>query len=124
MYSHTRALSIAKKCSDNGIDVEMISNKNLELETIDLELPDSLIDLLRCMAIQNDILERSVKQCRPNLFANQVLNLATSFNGFYRDCKIFDDGKVNELYLQISQLASQFLKTGMEGLGIIPLERM
>jgi len=28
------------------------------------------------------------------------------------------------LYLQVSQLASKFLKTGMEGLGIIPLERM
>ena len=124
MYSHTRALSIEKKCSDNGIDVDAISNKKLDLETIDLELPDSLIDLLRCMAIQNDVLERSVMQCRPNLFANQVLNLATSFNGFYRDCKIFDDGQVNELYFQISQLASQFLKTGMEGLGIIPLERM
>ena len=47
-----------------------------------------------------------------------------------RDClvhcgiKIFDDGQVNELYFQISQLASQFLKTGMEGLGINPLERM
>ncbi|RJU82299.1 MAG: arginine--tRNA ligase [Candidatus Poseidoniales archaeon] len=124
MYSHTRALSIAKKCIDNGIDVDEISNKELDLDSIDSELPDSLIDLLRCMAIQNDALERSVMQCRPNLFANQVLNLATSFNGFYRDCKIFDDGNVNELYLQVSQLASQFLKTGMEGLGITPLERM
>ena len=76
------------------------------------------------MAIQNDVLERSVTQCRPNLFANQVLNLATNFNGFYRDCKIFDGEEVNELYLQISQLASKFLKSGMEGLGIVPLERM
>ena len=124
MYSHTRALSIANKCVDNGIDVDVITNKVLDLTNTDSTLPKSLVDLLRCMAIQNDVLERSVKQCRPNLFANQVLNLATSFNGFYRDCKIFDEGEVNELYLQISQLASKFLKTGMEGLGIIPLERM
>ena len=88
------------------------------------ELPNSLIDLLRCMAIQNDVLLRSVEQSRPNLFANQILNLATCFNGFYRDCKIIDNGVVNEMYLQISQLASKFLKSGMEGLGITPLERM
>tara|TARA_B110000444_G_scaffold8776_1_gene7665 strand:- start:7160 stop:8947 length:1788 start_codon:yes stop_codon:yes gene_type:complete len=124
MYSLTRALSIAKKCSDNGVDVDEISNKILDFASMNMEFPDSLINLLRCMAIQNDVLERSVNQCRPNLFANQVLNLATSFNGFYRDCKIFYEGQVNELYLQVSQLASKFLKTGMEGLGITPLERM
>ena len=124
MYSHTRALSIANKCADNGIDVDGISNKELDFANIKSDLPNSLVDLLRCIAVQNDVLERSVTQCRPNLFANQVLNLATSFNGFYRDCKIFDEGRVNELYLQVSQLASKFLKTGMEGLGIIPLERM
>ena len=124
MYSHTRALSIANKCVDNGIDVDAITNKKIDFSIINSELPESLVDLLRCMATQNDALERSVTQCRPNLFANQVLNLATNFNGFYRDCKIIDEGKVNELYLQISQLASKFLKTGMEGLGIIPLKRM
>lgn len=124
MYSHTRALSIANKCADNGIDVDGISNKELDFANIKSDLPNSLVDLLRCIAVQNDVLERSVTQCRPNLFANQVLNLATSFNGFYRDCKIFDEGRVNDLYLQVSQLASKFLKTGMEGLGIIPLERM
>jgi arginyl-tRNA synthetase len=30
MYSHTRALSIANKCADNGIDVDGISNKELD----------------------------------------------------------------------------------------------
>ena len=124
MYSHTRSCSIAKKCSDMGLDVEKICEKELAIDDINDDLPNSLIDLLRCMAVQNDVLQRAVEQCRPNLFANQILNLATCFNGFYRDCKIIESGQINELYLQISQLASQFLKSGMEGLGIAPLERM
>ena len=106
------------------MDVEVICQKGLMFDDITDELRDSLIYLLRCMAIQNDVLMRSVEQSRPNLFANQILNLATCFNGFYRDCKIIESGEVNEMYLQISQLASGFLKSGMEGLGITPLERM
>ncbi len=124
MYSSTRARSIAKRCAELGLDVELICQKGILFDDITDELPDSLIDLLRCMAIQNDVLLRSVEQSRPNLFANQILNLATCFNGFYRDCKIIESGEVNEMYLQISQLASGFLKSGMEGLGITPLERM
>ena len=124
MYSHTRSRSIANKCEDIGLDVDLICNKEIVIEDIPDELPNSLIDLLRCMAIQTDVLQRAVEQSRPNLFANQILNLATCFNGFYRDCKIIENGEVNELYLQISQLASQLLKSGMEGLGITPLERM
>ena len=124
MYSHTRARSIEKKCIELGIDVDLICQSQISSNDILHELPNSLIDLLRCMAIQNDVLLRSVEQSRPNLFANQILNLATCFNGFYRDCKIIENGVVNEMYLQISQLASKFLKSGMEGLGITPLERM
>ena len=124
MYSHTRACSIEKKCIELGIDVDLICQSQISSNDISHELPNSLIDLLRCMAIQNDVLLRSVEQSRPNLFANQILNLATCFNGFYRDCKIIENGAVNEMYLQISQLASKFLKSGMEGLGITPLERM
>ena len=123
MYSHTRTKSIAKKCADLGIKIENINPDEISLESVD-DCPNGLHNLLRTITLHNDVLRRSVEQNRPNLFANQVLNLATSFNGFYRDCKIFDEGRVNELYLQVSQLASKFLKTGMEGLGIIPLERM
>jgi len=124
MYSHTRALSIAKKCIQNGHNVEEISLKKLELADDNSNYPETLVNLLRCMAIQNETLKRSVEQCRPNLFANQVLNLATCFNGFYRDCKIIDGTEVNELFLQVSQLACELLRTGMEGLGIIPLQQM
>ncbi len=124
MYSHTRCLSIANKCIKKGHDVKTICEKKLDFTQNFSQFPETLNSLLRSMAIHNDVLQRSVEQCRPNLFANQVLNLATCFNGFYRDCKVLDGEEVNELFLQISQLASEFLRTGMEGLGIIPLKQM
>ena len=74
--------------------------------------------------IHNDVLEKSVSQSRPNLFANQLLNLANCYNGFYRDCKVISNGVVNHDYLALSEIASQLLKSGMIGLGILPLEQM
>ena len=73
---------------------------------------------------QNDVLRKSVNQNRPNLFANQFLNLANAYNGFYRDCKVINNGVVNQLYFAISEIVSQLLKSGMEALGIKPLEKM
>jgi len=122
MYSHTRSRSIAKKCSDLGVayqpeDAAIISQNPTNI-------PDSMFELLRAMATHNDALMRSVEQNRPNLFANQLLNLANHYNGFYRDCKVISNGEVNQTYLAVSEIASKLLRSGMIGLGIEPLERM
>ena len=85
---------------------------------------DSLTDLLRTICAHNDSIARSVEQNRPNLFANQLLQLANCYNGFYRDCRIIDDGQVNHVLFLISKFASRLLRSGMEGLGIDPIERM
>ncbi|MDP7373218.1 MAG: arginine--tRNA ligase, partial [Candidatus Poseidoniaceae archaeon] len=118
MYSHTRSRSIAKKCHDLGVDLSRIN----DIDTSNI--PDSMYELLRIIACHNDVLARSVKQNRPNLFASQLLNLANYYNGFYRDCKVIQGGKVNHSFLAISEIASQLLKSGMIGLGITPLEQM
>ena len=122
MYSHTRSRSIAKKCSDLGVEYQpgdaAIISQNAS------NIPDSMFELLRAMATHNDALMRSVEQNRPNLFANQLLNLANHYNGFYRDCKVISNGEVNQTYLAVSEIASKLLRSGMIGLGIEPLERM
>ena len=118
MYSHTRTRSIAKKCHDLGVNVAQNNDLNLS------EIPESMYELLRIIACHNDILARAVEQSRPNLFANQLLNLANYYNGFYRDCKVIKDGVVNHTFFAISEIASKLLKSGMIGLGITPLEQM
>ena len=122
MYSHTRRRSIAKKCSELGVANHTEDAANISKHSTDI--PDSMFELLRVMATHNDALMRSVEQNRPNLFANQLLNLANHYNGFYRDCKVISNGEVNQTYLAVSEIASELLRSGMIGLGIEPLERM
>ena len=54
----------------------------------------------------------------------ELLQLATSFNSFYRDCMILMDGELNVFNLQISEIARNLMRTSMEGLGIVPIEQM
>lgn len=122
MYSHARSCSIANKCSESGVDVESImSDSGIKVPN---EMPVGLVELLRYIAIHNDVLEKAVNDRRPHLFANQLLHLSTAFNSFYRDCMILQDGELNKFNLRISQTARSLMRTGMEGLGIVPLEKM
>ena len=112
MYSHTRACSIAKK-----VGVAPDFNSRGEITT-------SVIELMRTMLNFEDKLEFSVLENKPHIFANYLLELATSYNAFYRDCHIISDGQLNDFYFAISEKARDLLKSGMEGIGIIPLEMM
>ena len=124
MYSHTRSCSIENKCLELGLDLTDINPSEADISSTLENCPESLIDLLRTICAHNDSIARSVEQNRPNLFANQLLQLANCYNGFYRDCRIIDDGQVNHVLFLISKFASRLLRSGMEGLGIDPIERM
>ncbi|MAM36293.1 MAG: arginine--tRNA ligase [Euryarchaeota archaeon] len=122
MYSHARACSIVEKCQQQGIDTASI----LAVESLELpeQMPKGMIELLRSICVYNDVLSKAVNERRPHLFANQILHLATSFNSFYRDCMILKDGELNIVNFQLLEIARNLLRTGMEGLGIVPIEKM
>ena len=124
MYSHTRACSIINKLKLEGHDVNSLINNWSPQKLADSEQPASLGRMVRCLARFKDEISKSVVQKRPNLFCSYLLELATSFNSFYRDCKVLYDGKVDVNYLVISETARLLLKSGCEALGIIPLEEM
>tara|TARA_Y100000766_G_scaffold54015_1_gene43774 strand:+ start:6181 stop:7962 length:1782 start_codon:yes stop_codon:yes gene_type:complete len=122
MYSHARACSIVEKCQQQGIDTESaLAVDSLELPE---QMPKGMTELLRSICVYNDVLSKSVNERRPHLFANQILHLATSFNSFYRDCMILKDGELNIVNFQLLEIARNLLRTGMEGLGIVPIEKM
>ena len=112
MYSHTRACSIAKKVGRNA------SYPGLG------EIPTAMFELLRTMACFSDKLRQSVVENKPHVFALYLLELATAYNAFYRDCQVIMDGSVNEFNFSISEKARSLLREGMIGIGIIPLETM
>ena len=112
MYSHTRACSIAKKI---GKSADFTSRDSI---------PESVYELSRTMAVFDDKLEQSVTENKPHIFTLYLLELATSYNAFYRDCHIISSDGLNEFYYAISEKARLLMKSGMEGVGVIPLEEM
>ena len=122
MYSHTRAHSVMLRCIEAGADVDSIIASQIDYSQ--QEMPTGLIELLRTIARHNDILDKAVNMRKPHLFAAQLLDLANAYNGFYRDCHILVEGIPNPFYLQVSEVARNLLKTGMQGVGIIPIEQM
>mgnify|MGYP001209682261 FL=1 len=112
MYSHTRACSIAKRI---GRDPVMESTG---------EIPPAMHELLRVMACHIEKLGHSVNENKPHVFAFHMLELATAYNSFYRDCHVIVDGEVNEFNFAVSEKTRELLRNGMIGLGIIPLESM
>ena len=112
MYSHTRACSIARKV---GREPLMISEG---------EIPPAMHELLRSMACFYDKLDQSVSENKPHIFALYMLELATAYNSFYRDCHVVKDGVVDEYNYSISEKARELMRLGMSSVGIIPLESM
>ena len=112
MYSHTRACSIANKV---GKDANFESRG---------DIIDSVYELARSMGVFQDKLEISVLDNKPHIFANYLLELATAYNAFYRDCHILTSDGLNEFYYALSEKARYMLGIGMEGIGVIPLEEM
>ena len=112
MYSHTRACSIAKRVGRNP---DFTSRG---------EIPPAMHELLRVIACHLDKLSHSVRDNKPHIFAFHLLELATAYNSFYRDCHVITDGEVNEFNFAVSEKTRGLLRDGMIGLGITPLESM
>ncbi len=116
MYAHTRACSISKRAK--ALTTTPVVCPSIEA------MPEGLLDLLRLMCTHNDVLERSVREQKAHLFALHMLELANAYNGFYRDCPVIQDGKVDGFAHAISEMARKLMRTGLEGLGINPIEEM
>ena len=116
MYSHTRACSIKSKVEE--------FEAHLEEAEIPQEMSESMVYLLRKINSFQDSLDYAVRNRQAHIFANYLLELANAYNGFYRDCHVIRDGKVDAFRFQVSEAARKLLKASMEGLGIVPIERM
>ena len=121
MYSHTRACSIRRNVE--AADPSFITQPP-QNEPFEGEMPAGLVELLRTLAVHDDRLSKVVKEHRPNLFANYMLQLSMAYNMFYRDCYVIDQGRVNSFFFAVSEMARTTLKAGMEALGLVALETM
>ena len=116
MYAHTRACSISKRA-------HAIPTSPIQRPSVDA-MPEGLVELLRLICKHNDVLERSVREQKAHLFALHMLELANAYNGFYRDCPVVRENQVDGFAFAISQIARKIMRSGLEGLGITPIEEM
>ena len=116
-YVHARSCRILEK---SGEDVGKIN-----VEKIDLNLEDIEKQLLKEISLFPDVIERSAIELKPNLIANYLYSLASTYNKFYIKCPVLPAEKeVRERRLLIVYSVKQIIGTGLSLLGIEAPDKM
>lgn len=110
-YSNTRAKSILSKSDENG-------EFGGEFEEVEHRL-------LKKMSEFSTVVESAADQREPAKIANYLSSLCEEFNSFYHRCPVLDaDEDDRKRRLKLVELFIAVTDTGLELLGIQPLERM
>lgn len=112
--SYVRVRSIFRK-----IDSQYIATQELILKE------EAEIHLARLLVRYAEVVPSTLDDCRPNLLAAYLYDLARAFHSFYEACPVLkSEGAVRETRLALCELTSRVLKQGMGLFGIEMPERM
>jgi arginyl-tRNA synthetase len=115
-YSYARICSIFKKL-EKEIDI-----KKADLSLLNTE-PDKRI--LKLLANYPSILEASAKNYKPSTLCHYLIDLASCFNGYYRDNPILKaDENTMIARLALCECVKIVIRSGLDILGINVLEQM
>ena len=112
--SYVRVRSIFRK-----IEGEFVAPAELNLSE------DAEIHLARMLVRFAEVVPSTLDDCRPNLLAAYLYDLARAFHSFYEACPVLkSEGAVRESRLSLCELTARVLKQGMGLFGIEMPERM
>ncbi len=112
--SYVRVRSIFRK-----IEGEFVAPAELSLAE------DAEIHLSRMLVRYAEVVPSTLDDCRPNLLAAYLYDLARAFHSFYEACPVLkSEGAVRETRLALCELTARVLKQGMGLFGIEMPERM
>ena len=115
-YAYARVKSIFRK---GGLDPDTYTES---LPAVQEPVERRLAVLL---ARYNEIVVNAEKECRPNIIANFLYQLATRFTAFYNECPVLKaPPALKEGRLALCALTARVLKHGLGLLGIKVSERM
>lgn len=112
--SYVRVRSIFRK-----VEGEFRAPQKLEL------VQDAEIHLARLLVRYAEVVPATLDDCRPNLLAAYLYELAKAFHSFYEACPVLkSEGNTRETRLALCELTARVLKQGMGLFGITMPERM
>lgn len=86
---------------------------------------DAEIHLARMLVRYSETVPATLDDCRPNILAAYLYDLARAFHSFYEACPVLrSEGEVRSSRLILCELTARVLKQGMGLLGIEMVERM
>jgi len=116
-YVHARSCRILEKGGTGAGDIDV--------EDVDLSLEDIEKQLIKELSLFPGVVESAARELKPNLIANYVHSLASTYNKFYIQCPVLNaEKKVRERRLLMVYSAKQVIKTGLRLLGIEAPESM
>lgn len=112
-YSHVRVCSIFRKAGDDAPAVRLAITEPAE----------------RALALKllqfAEIVPQVLTDFRPNLLANYLYEVASTFHAFFEACPVLKaEGETRESRLALCALTARTLRTGLDLLGIGTPERM
>lgn len=112
--SHVRIRSIFRK-----LDSEQPMPDSLQLSE------DAEVHLARMLVRYAETVPSVLADCRPNLLASYLFDLARAFHSFYEACPVVrSEGTVRQTRIALCELTARVLKQGMGLLGIQMPDRM
>jgi arginyl-tRNA synthetase len=113
-YAHTRAQSILQKAKDAGIAVK---TENIQIESVE--------PIHRLLYQFPEVIENAMKDYAPQHIATYLIELASSFNGYYATHKIVDAADpVSPSKIALTHALEIVMRNGLTVLGIKVPERM
>ncbi|MFR4223779.1 MAG: DALR anticodon-binding domain-containing protein [Akkermansia sp.] len=86
---------------------------------------DAEIHLARLLARYGEVVPQVLDDCRPNVLAAYLFDLARAFHSFYEACPVLkSEGAVRHSRLALCELTARTLKHGLGLLGIQLPDRM
>jgi arginyl-tRNA synthetase len=123
-YSHARICSILARAREEGFDItEPAASVASELHR--LNHPSELALLRKLLELEEQI-ELAVEKLSPHNLTHYLLDLARSFNAFYRDCKVVDptQPELSKARLQLCRATRAVLSKVLRLIGVSAPESM
>jgi arginyl-tRNA synthetase len=122
-YAHARMASILRTAQERGFSSEAWASGNLDLLAHESELA-----LLRKVAELPEAIEKSALQLAPHGLAFYLQDLAATFHGFYRDCRVVSsnpaDAELSRARLRLVAAAKSVFARVLTLLGVSAPESM